>query len=200
MKHEPLTGTPVTQDDATLPDFAPTHVSARYNGWTAERQRAFIVALAETGCISEACHQAGITARSAYRLRQHPKGGPFAQAWDLALRAATAKLLTLAYERAIRGSLRTVWRDNKVISETRQPSDKLLTFLLGRFAPANNEDTSRWARLHRTGIDSSRAMDIVTAKLTDSTVPADDLGIADYRPDPSLNGFDFSQLDEDWDA
>ena len=54
------------------PDFAPVPVRRRHDGWTACRQRAFIAALAETGCISEACAEVGITPRSAYRLRQHP--------------------------------------------------------------------------------------------------------------------------------
>lgn len=201
MKHQPITGTPATADDeADLIDFEPDHFSNRSDGWTAHRQRAFITALAETGCISEACHQSGITARSAYRLRNHRKGAAFAQAWDLALRAASAKLLSLAYERAVRGSLRQVWRDNKLVSETRQPSDKLLTFLLGKFAPAHNGDTSRWSRLHRAGIEASRAMDFVTDQLTDSEVAADPLGLEDYRPDPALNALDHDTLDNDWDA
>jgi hypothetical protein len=52
-------------------------VRNRYDGWTAGRQRAFIAALAETGCVSEACAEVGIIARSAYRLREQP-GRPFA--------------------------------------------------------------------------------------------------------------------------
>src|SRR5687768_6797623 len=45
--------------------FAPAATRARHDGWTAGRQRAFIAALAETGCVSEACAEVGITPRSA---------------------------------------------------------------------------------------------------------------------------------------
>ena len=59
------------------PAFAPVPVRARHDGWTVDRQRTFIAALAETGCVSEACGEVGITARSAYRLRAHPGAAAF---------------------------------------------------------------------------------------------------------------------------
>jgi hypothetical protein len=34
-----------------IPDFAPVPRKYRFDGWTAERQRAFIAALAETGSV-----------------------------------------------------------------------------------------------------------------------------------------------------
>ena len=200
MKHQPVTPDAATATDAPE-DFTPTHVSPRADGWTAERQRVFIAALAETGCISEACHQAGITARSAYRLRAHPQGHAFALAWDLALRSATAKLLTLAFERAVRGSLRQVWRDDKLVSETRQPSDQMLTFLLSRLAPANADQNTRWARIVRTADDAGRSIPALLPKLSDCEVTADALGWEDYRPDPKLNSVDFDRADDgEWDA
>lgn len=52
MKHEPL------PPDAAAPlaDYVPVVLRRmRHDGWTAERQRTFLTALAETGCISESC-------------------------------------------------------------------------------------------------------------------------------------------------
>ena len=60
----------------------------RINGWTAERQRTFLAALADTGRVLVAAEAAGISPRSCYRLRRHPRGAAFARAWDDALRVA----------------------------------------------------------------------------------------------------------------
>ncbi len=75
---------PVPDDDpAHLADYQPVTLHRqRHDGWTAERQRTFLIALAETGCISEACRLTGITTRSAYRLRGHALGTAFAEGWD----------------------------------------------------------------------------------------------------------------------
>lgn len=92
MKHDHPT--PDAADP--LADYTPAKLRARHDGWTAEWQRTFLSALAETGCISEAAHAAQIAPRSAYRLRNHPDGTAFARAWDQALQLATARLMTTA--------------------------------------------------------------------------------------------------------
>ncbi len=65
----------------------------RHDGWTAERQRLFLNTLANSGSIAVAAHVADITPRSAYRLRNHPKGAAFARAWDAALMRAGSRLM-----------------------------------------------------------------------------------------------------------
>ncbi|MGA9581542.1 MAG: hypothetical protein WBR13_06200 [Allosphingosinicella sp.] len=62
-------------------------VRARNDGWTAERQRAFITALARTGCIGRAAAAAGMSRESAYRLRRRKGAESFAAAWDSILAA-----------------------------------------------------------------------------------------------------------------
>lgn len=115
--------------------FAPVPVKRRHDGWTAERQRAFIAALAETGCVSEACAEVGITPRSAYRLREHPGARAFAEAWDHALSFASSRLASIAFERAIHGSVERIYRNGELVEERRRPSDKLLMWLLGHIDP-----------------------------------------------------------------
>ena len=39
--------------------FEPVKLRPRHDGWTAERQYRFIQALAETGCVEEACRRVG---------------------------------------------------------------------------------------------------------------------------------------------
>lgn len=185
MKHEHPTA--AAEDDGPDADYQPVTLRRRrHDGWTADRQRCFLTTLAETGCISEACIKAGITARSAYRLRAHPDGARFAQAWDRALRFATARLLTLAYERAIRGGIRELWRDGKLVAETRQPSDRLLTFLLGGLAPWNGEPTTRWARLGAMAGQAATDLAPMLDALGDSEVPAEMLAAIDLEPRPAL--------------
>jgi hypothetical protein len=51
--------------------FTPVPLRCRRDGWTPTRQSAFIAALAERGCIDEACRTVGLSQQGAYRLRAH---------------------------------------------------------------------------------------------------------------------------------
>ena len=117
------------------PDFAPVPVRRRHDGWTACRQRAFIAALAETGCISEACAEVGITPRSAYRLRQHPDAEAFRKAWDHAQSLAATRLTAMAWERAIHGGHDRLYKDGVLVAPRRKASDRLLMWLLAHHHP-----------------------------------------------------------------
>lgn len=172
---------PATPDP--LATYTPVALRARHDGWTAERQRTFLSTLAETGCISEAAHAAKIAPRSAYRLRNHPEGRAFAFAWDKALQLAAARLMTTAYERAIKGSVREMWKDGECVGEIRQPSDKLLIYLLGRMAAVDmNGAGDRWSGIMRWSNAASTALDTSLAALTDSDVPVDRLNPLTYEP------------------
>lgn len=194
MMHEPL------PPDAAVPlaDYTPVVLRrTRHDGWTAERQRTFLTALAETGCISAACEASGITARSAYRLRAHPDARAFALAWEQALLLSTNRLLTLAFERAARGTIREYWKNGQLVGETRQPSEKLLTFLLQHlkgswFGPKTVLSKSDPGR----GLEPFLADTL--AALTDSAVPADPLTVRDYRALPPDHPVAPPGDDEDW--
>jgi hypothetical protein len=85
----------------------------RLAGWSAERQRLFLVNLAETGSVHLASAAARLTARSAYRLRARSP----------------------AFDRAINGRTEQVWREGTLVAEKRLPSDRLLMWLLARLDP-----------------------------------------------------------------
>jgi len=59
-----------------LPPFAPIPLRPRHDGWTPARQRAFIVALAETACVEEAAAHVGLSRAAAYALRRRPDADP----------------------------------------------------------------------------------------------------------------------------
>ena len=116
-------------------DFEPAPVKPRHDGWTAERQRTFIQCLAETGCVRTACAEVGIAPRSAYRLREHGKAASFRAAWNHATSLATARLASIAFDRAINGSVERIYRNGELFEERRRPSDRLLMWLLSHHNP-----------------------------------------------------------------
>ena len=132
---------PAAAPESPAIPFVPATVRHRHDGWTADRQRTFIAALAETGCVSEACAEVGITARSAYRLREHPAGAPFRFAWEQAQSIATVRLTAIAWERAVHGTPDRIYKDGALVLERRKPSDKLLMWLLTHHDPV----TYGWA-------------------------------------------------------
>lgn len=70
---------------ACIAGYSPVALSARHDGWTDLRQYRFLFALAETGRVSVACREAGMSRQSAYRPRADPRAVAFARAWDDAL-------------------------------------------------------------------------------------------------------------------
>ena len=53
--------------------------------WTPDKQRLFLLALSETGNVVRAARAAGMSARSAYRLRIRLAGTGFDYSWERAL-------------------------------------------------------------------------------------------------------------------
>ena len=107
--------------------------SRKTGGWSADRQREFIQALAEGGTIHVAAHTSGLSARSAYGLRV--RSPAFAAAWDTAQQLAVGRLSALAFDRAIHGRIEQVYRDGDLVAERRVPNDRLLMWLLARLDP-----------------------------------------------------------------
>jgi len=161
-----------------LPEPAPperiptTPIRPRHDGWTAERQRIFLTALAETGTVSTACEEAGITPRSAYRLRADPRGADFAKAWDAALQLAVGRLTAIAFERATRGVPKEIWRDGQLVGHIREPSDRMLIFLLRHLAPSRFGREAGTAPAVAVATDPAALSDTL-ALLVDSPVTAD---------------------------
>lgn len=60
--------------------------------WTPARQRIFLMALADTGCVAAAARAAGMSRFSAHRLRKRLAGTPFDRHWAEALRLHAARL------------------------------------------------------------------------------------------------------------
>jgi hypothetical protein len=116
-----------------LPDFTPVPRKYRHDGWTPERQKAFIEALADTGCVSRAARMVNMSPESAYQLRRQPGAESFRRAWDAALDFGIARLKDIAFERAIEGQLVPVFVGGKLLGFRRKKNDRLLMFCLRHY-------------------------------------------------------------------
>lgn len=103
----------------------------RRNGWSEERQRRFIAALARCGSVAGAARAVGMTARSAYRLLDADGADDFARAWDQAVDEGSARLEMRALERALDGDWVPIYRQGKLWRVERRFNDRLAIAMLG---------------------------------------------------------------------
>ncbi|MXO46707.1 hypothetical protein GRI69_00310 [Erythrobacter vulgaris] len=122
------TRTPVAAED--LPPFDTVPVKYRHDGWTPARQRAFIGALADTGCVTRAARYVNMSPEGAYYLRRRPGSESFRRAWEAALDLGVQRLKDIAFERAIEGQLSPVFIGGKLKGFRRIRNDRLLMFCL----------------------------------------------------------------------
>ena len=110
--------------------FTPVPVRPRHDGWTPERQIAFVEALAESACVAEAARAVGMSVEGAYRLRRHPDSQAFRIAWDHALEYAVSRLSDAAIGRAINGIAIPHYYKGELVGEHRRFDEGLTRFIL----------------------------------------------------------------------
>ena len=120
----PDSGITPENDDAPL-EFDPV-LCRRRNGWTAEKQRVFIDTLAKLGLVSEAAQAAGMSRKSAYKLRERPNAESFVQAWDIALMMGQDRVRECTVDRAVNGYMVPVFYGGIQRGEVRRYNDTLL--------------------------------------------------------------------------
>ena len=125
--------------------FTPAQLRPRHDGWTPERQIAFVEALAETACVEEACRRVGMSDSSAYKLRNRYDGRHFRAAWDAALDCALSRLEQAALGRALHGTARPIFHKGEQVGEWRHHDERLTMFLL------RTRRAARYGRLTERG-------------------------------------------------
>src|SRR6266700_4867558 len=127
--------TPVPRDERPpLPAFTPVpRKCARHDGWTPERQKAFIEALADTGSVSRAAAMVNMSSEGAYYLRRQKGAEEFRRAWDAALDYGVARMKDIAFERAIEGYLVPCFVGGRLLGWRRKYNDRLLMFCLRQY-------------------------------------------------------------------
>jgi hypothetical protein len=122
--------------DKPLITFQPAELRPRHDGWTAKKQIDFIEALAQTGCVEEACRRVGMSDSAAYTLRRRPCGEAFREAWDAALDYALHRLEQAVLDRALNGVPRPIFHKGEQVGEWRYHDERLTMFLLRTRRPA----------------------------------------------------------------
>ncbi len=149
--------------------FEPAAVRPRHDGWTAERQIAFIEKLAACGSVSAAARHVGMSRESARRLRQRPCGRAFRDAWDAALDCGYADVEEAAMERVKNGVARPIFYKGEQVGEWRHFDERLTMFML------------RFRRRHRFGPEADDPQRSHLPSLdADERIPFD--------PEDELNG------------
>lgn len=118
-----------------LPDFTPVPIKPRSDGWTPERQRDFIEALADTGSVNAACKYVNMSTVGAYRIRRLPEGESFRKAWDAALDLGVQRLEDVAMDRALNGVDEPVYSYGELVGVRKKVNDRLLMFMLRNRSP-----------------------------------------------------------------
>jgi|1186.fasta_scaffold307705_1 hypothetical protein len=170
-------------EDKPLITFQPVPVRPRGDGWTAERQIAFIEKLAGGNTVSAACRHVGMSRESARRLRCHPQGRAFRDAWDAAVDCRYAEVEEAALERSKNGVARPVFYKGEQVGEWRYFDERMTMFLL------------RFRRRHRFGPEADSLprppSDLPSLDDPDEQLPFDPEGEfeggivgIDFGPDP----------------
>ncbi|HSJ79425.1 MAG TPA: hypothetical protein VK913_11885, partial [Erythrobacter sp.] len=127
-----------------LPAFTPVpRRCARHDGWTPERQTAFIEALADTGSVEAACKAVNMSQAGAYQLRRQPGAESFAAAWHAALDCGVQRVEDVVMDRALNGVEEPLYSYGKLIGTRRRYNDRLLMFILRNRAPERFSEGKR---------------------------------------------------------
>jgi hypothetical protein len=122
-------------DDLAPPDFTPVPVRGRRDGWTPERQRAFIAAIASGSPSNHAARAVGMSKQTAHALRRRAGAESFSAAWEEAVRRAGVARRKGASERtcaALDGVRRPILYRRRVIGFRTRYDNRQLVRLLGQ--------------------------------------------------------------------
>jgi hypothetical protein len=124
-------------DDSDLLGFTPVPLRSRRDGWTAERQRAFVAHLEAGMPSNHAARAVGMSKQTAHQLRRRPGAESFAAAWREAVRRARlarAQARSVSTRAAIEGVPVPVDYRGRVVGTRMRYDDLQLARLLGQAA------------------------------------------------------------------
>ena len=139
--------------------------SRRHDGWTPDRQRAFLAYLADGLTVGDAATLVGLSATSAYAFRNRAAGAAFNIGWSAALLLQRNRLVDELTSRAFRGQTETITHDNGTRSERHRYDNGLALRLLARLdkvAAADLPDRTGDARATRLAAQEwDRYLDLI---------------------------------------
>ena len=142
----------------------------RSDGWTADRQEAFLKVLASCGCVSHACRAVGMSRESAYQLYNRPAASGFRRGWDAALDCSLPLVEDQAWSRAVNGVPRPIFYQGEQVGEYRHYDERLTMFLL------------RFRRPHRYGdVPKLLPADLPSGCIDEGPSPDEAIGTLDFH-------------------
>lgn len=108
MPAPPSTGN-WAEDGSIIP---PLTASRRSDGWTPQRQRAFLEFVAAGNTVATACLALGMSVQSAYAFRARAAGAAFAIGWHAATLIQRQKISDALSARALEGQTVTITKDD----------------------------------------------------------------------------------------
>jgi hypothetical protein len=121
--------------DRDILDFDPVSLRHRADGWTPAKQREYVEALADSGVARYAAARVGMSEQSANRLRRRASARSFDRACDAAIRIGARRLISVACERAIDGTIKRHYYRGEVKGEERVYDNRLLIALISKLGP-----------------------------------------------------------------
>jgi hypothetical protein len=159
--------------------FTPVPLArVRARGWSAERQIAFIDALARTGVVRFAAASVGMSARSAYQLRDRAAWDhPFAQAWDEAMDRARDAAAGLALKSLVDPQKVPIIRRGRIIGWQEERFDARLALAALRVSssavgPPVPHAQRRWDKQRRRDMAEMQAREAARAAAPPPPPPA----------------------------
>jgi hypothetical protein len=130
---EPAPYNPATFNHAAFHELEPGVPDAqRYDGWTPEKQKRFLTALARGHNVTKACAIVGMSRQTAYALRDSARGAAFALGWKAAQLRARDSLADELMDRAFNGVRESVTGDNGSITTRHRYDNQLAWKMLNR--------------------------------------------------------------------
>lgn len=170
---------------APLP-FTPVLGRARHDGWTPERQRRFVDALATAGTVAAAARAVGMSARSAYGLRRRAgEDSAFARAWDAALDAACTGALVASRPLVLEGERVPVFYGGRQVGEYRRHDSRLALAVL-RAVAARQERRAPGHDARAAPVDRAAALHSALDRLASSLSRAETRDDRELPPPPGF--------------
>lgn len=123
-----------------IPDFTPVPVRNRRDGWTAFKQRRFLIKLVDCGSVRRAANSVGMTSKSAYRLKDRPDAKDFRDAWGIALMVTQSELAHFVLDRTIEGRFEPVLYRGRIVGQHKVHDPREIIHLMRAF----NREQSRF--------------------------------------------------------
>lgn len=135
-------------------DFTPVPRRTRKDGWTVERQRAFIDTLARSGSLRVAAAVVNMSEAGAIYLRTQPGAESFDAAWDAAVATGSERVRNRLVDHALNGIPEDVYYAGKVVGERRRFNHRSMMWIV---ETGDKQRARKDGQLSKAVVDEARA-------------------------------------------